>query len=172
MLPLGESAPIFGTGVVTTPTDLRCRMKGGVSGVDAKLVPTAGGSSPTVTWQTTGATAGESMYFTAAQQTLVADLTAATAATVNQVRLAFQTQRFYEKQARGGTRYTEVIKSHFDVVSPDMRLQRPEYIGGGSTPVMINPVAQTAPTSGSNALGQLGAYGVCAPDRDWETTSK
>lgn len=95
---------------------------------------------------------------------LIADLTDATAATVNQVRLAFQTQKFYEKQARGGTRYTEVIKSHFNVISPDMRLQRPEYIGGGSTPVMINPVAQTAPTSGGNALGQLGAYGVCAPE--------
>ncbi|AZL82745.1 major capsid protein [Apis mellifera associated microvirus 6] len=95
---------------------------------------------------------------------LVADLTDATASTINDLRLAFQTQKFYEKQARGGTRYTEVIKSHFDVISPDMRLQRPEYIGGGSTPVVINPVAQTAPTSGSNALAQLGAYGVCAPE--------
>ena len=95
---------------------------------------------------------------------LSADLTSATASTVNAIRQAFQTQKFYEKQARGGTRYTEVIKSHFDVVSPDMRLQRPEYIGGGSTPVIINPVAQTAPTSGSNALAQLGAYGICAPE--------
>lgn len=95
---------------------------------------------------------------------LIADLSDATAATVNQVRLAFQTQKFYEKQARGGTRYTEVIKSHFDVISPDMRLQRPEYIGGGSSPIIVNPVAQTAPTSGSNALAQLGAYGVCAPE--------
>lgn len=95
---------------------------------------------------------------------LIANLSSATAANINDIRLAFQTQKFYEKQARGGTRYTEVIKSHFDVVSPDMRLQRPEYLGGGSTPVMINPVAQTAPTSGSNALGQLAAYGVCAPE--------
>lgn len=93
-----------------------------------------------------------------------ADLSSATAATINDLRLAFQTQKFYEKNARGGTRYTEVIKSHFDVISPDMRLQRPEYIGGGSTPVMIQPVAQTAPTSGGNALAQLGAYGVCAPE--------
>jgi len=95
---------------------------------------------------------------------LVADLSSASSADINDIRLAFQTQRFYEKQARGGTRYTEVIKSHFDVISPDMRLQRPEYIGGGSTPVMINPVAQTSPTSGANALGDLGAYGVCAPE--------
>lgn len=94
---------------------------------------------------------------------LVADLADATAATINDLRLAFQTQKLYERDARGGTRYTEVIKSHFGVISPDMRLQRPEYLGGGSTPVIINPVAQTSSTSGSNALGQLAAYGVCAP---------
>jgi len=94
---------------------------------------------------------------------LIADLSDATAATINDLRLAFQTQKLYERDARGGTRYTEVIKSHFGVVSPDMRLQRPEYLGGGSTPVIINPIAQTSPTSGSNALGQLAAYGVCAP---------
>ena len=92
-----------------------------------------------------------------------ADLTDATAATVNDVRLAFQTQKLYERDARGGTRYTEIVKSHFGVISPDMRLQRPEYLGGGSTPVVINPIAQTSATSGSNALGQLAAYGVCAP---------
>ncbi len=94
---------------------------------------------------------------------LSADLSTATAATINDLRLAFQTQKLYERDARGGTRYTEIIKSHFGVVSPDMRLQRPEYLGGGSTPVIINPVAQTSATSGSNPLGQLAAYGVCAP---------
>ncbi|QXP08091.1 MAG: major capsid protein [Arizlama microvirus] len=95
---------------------------------------------------------------------IYADLSDATAATINDLRLAFQTQKLYERDARGGTRYTEVIKSHFGVVSPDMRLQRPEYLGGGSTPVIINPVAQTSATSGSNALGQLAAYGICAPE--------
>lgn len=94
---------------------------------------------------------------------LVADLSDATAATINDLRLAFQTQKLYERDARGGTRYTEIIKSHFGVVSPDMRLQRPEYLGGGSTPVIINPIAQTSATAGGNALGQLAAYGVCAP---------
>jgi len=92
-----------------------------------------------------------------------ADLSDATAATINDLRLAFQTQKLYERDARGGTRYTEIIRSHFGVISPDMRLQRPEYLGGGSTPVLINPIAQTSPTSGVNALGQLAAYGVCAP---------
>ena len=78
---------------------------------------------------------------------LYTNLSSATAATINDLRLAFQTQKFYEKQARGGTRYTEVIKSHFGVVSPDARLQRPEYLGGGSTPINFTPVAQTSVTS-------------------------
>lgn len=94
---------------------------------------------------------------------IFADLSEATAATINDLRLAFQTQKLFERDARGGTRYTEIIKSHFGVISPDMRLQRPEYLGGGSTPVSINPVAQTSATSGSNSLGDLAAYGTCAP---------
>lgn len=98
--------------------------------------------------------------------TLVCDLTDATAATINDLRLAFQTQKLYERDARGGTRYTEIIKSHFNVVSPDMRLQRPEYLGGGSSPVIVNPIAQTTPSAtptNKNTLGNLGAFGVCAP---------
>ena len=95
---------------------------------------------------------------------LEVDLTAATAATINDLRLAFQTQKLYERDARGGTRYTEIVRSHFGVVSPDMRLQRPEYLGGGSTPVIINPIAQTFSMEGSKPLGELAAYGVCAPE--------
>ena len=71
-------------------------------------------------------------------------------ATINQLRQSFQIQRLLERDARGGTRYTEIVRSHFGVVSPDSRLQRPEYIGGGSTPININPIAQT---SGSGASG-------------------
>lgn len=111
---------------------------------------------------TTAFTGSENLTFASTAQPLYADLSAAGAVTINDLRLAFQTQKLYERDARGGTRYTEVIKSHFGVVSPDMRLQRPEYLGGGSTPVIVNPVAQTSATSGSNALGQLAAYGVCA----------
>lgn len=75
---------------------------------------------------------------------LYADLTAATAATINHLRQAFQIQRLYERDARGGTRYTEIIHSHFGVVSPDARLQRPEYLGGGSTNINFTPVVQTS----------------------------
>lgn len=77
---------------------------------------------------------------------LYADMTTVAAATINQLRQAFQIQRLYERDARGGTRYTEIIMSHFGVVSPDSRLQRPEYLGGGSSYVNFNPIAQTSAT--------------------------
>ena len=79
--------------------------------------------------------------------TLFADLSQATAATINAIRVAFQVQKLLERDARGGTRYTEIIRSHFGVVSPDSRLQRPEYLGGSSVPVNIAPVAQTSASS-------------------------
>lgn len=89
-----------------------------------------------------------------------ADLSDATAATINQLREAFQIQRLYEKDARGGTRYTEVIQSHFGVTSPDARLQRPEYLGGGKDRININPVAQTSSTDTTTPQGNLSGYGT------------
>jgi hypothetical protein len=91
---------------------------------------------------------------------LYADLSTATSATINQLRLAFATQKFLEKQARSGSRYIEVIKGHFNVTSPDARLQRPEYIGGGSSPVNISPVAQTSSTDTTTPQGNLSAIGT------------
>ncbi len=90
---------------------------------------------------------------------LYADLSTATAATINQLRQSFQIQKLLERDARGGTRYTEIIRAHFGVISPDARLQRPEYIGGGSTPININPIAQT---SGTNASGTTTPMGTLA----------
>jgi hypothetical protein len=89
-----------------------------------------------------------------------ADLSDATAATINQLREAFQIQRLYEKDARGGTRYTEVIQSHFGVTSPDARLQRPEYLGGGKDRININPIAQTSSTDATTPQGNLSGYGT------------
>jgi len=89
---------------------------------------------------------------------LVADLSDATAATINQLREAFQIQRLYEKDARGGTRYTEVIQSHFGVTSPDARLQRPEYLGGGKDRINVNPIAQTSSTDTTTPQGNLSGY--------------
>jgi len=94
---------------------------------------------------------------------LYADMSTATNATINALRLSIQTQKLLERDARGGTRYTEIIRSHFGVTSPDMRLQRPEYLGGGKTPINIAPVPQTSGTgaSGTTAgLGTLGAAGL------------
>ncbi len=70
----------------------------------------------------------------------------AQAATINQLRLAFQIQKFYEQQARGGSRYTEVVRSFFGVTSPDARLQRPEYLGGNRIPINVNQVIQQSGT--------------------------
>lgn len=78
---------------------------------------------------------------------------------VNDLRSAFQIQRLLERDARGGTRYTEILRSHFGVISPDARLQRPEYLGGCSTPVNINPVQQTSSTTSVTPQGNLAAFG-------------
>lgn len=70
-------------------------------------------------------------------------------ATINQLRLAFQIQKFYEQQARGGSRYTEVVRSFFGVTSPDSRLQRPEYLGGNRVPINVNQIIQQSGTESS-----------------------
>lgn len=89
-----------------------------------------------------------------------ANLATATPISINDLRQAFQVQRLYERDARGGTRYTEILRSHFGVVSPDARLQRPEYLGGSSTRININPVQQTSGTTDTSPQGNLAAFGV------------
>lgn len=74
---------------------------------------------------------------------LVTDLSNAVGATVNQLRQAFAIQKFYERQALGGTRYIEMVKSHFEVTNPDFRMQRPEYLGGERIPITMNQVVQS-----------------------------
>lgn len=91
---------------------------------------------------------------------LSADLSSATAITINTLRQAFQIQKLYERDARGGTRYTEILRAHFGVVSPDARLQRPEYLGGSSTRIIINPVPQTSNTNTTSPQGNLAAFGL------------
>jgi hypothetical protein len=94
-----------------------------------------------------------------------ADLSSVSAATINSLRQAFQIQKLYERDARGGTRYTEILRSHFGVISPDSRLQRPEYLGGSESPVIINPVVQNSATGSTGAetpQGNLAAYGLAS----------
>lgn len=93
---------------------------------------------------------------------LTVDLDSSSIFTINSLRTAFQMQKFYERLARGGSRYTEVLTSFFGVVSPDSRLQRPEYLGGSSKMMNINPVAQTSSTGDVTPQGNLAAYGVSA----------
>lgn len=91
-----------------------------------------------------------------------ADLDSSSVFTINSLRTAFQMQKFYERLARGGSRYTEVLRSFFGVVSPDARLQRPEFLGSFTKMVNVNPIAQTSATDDTSPQGNLSAYGVTA----------
>lgn len=149
-IPLGTVAPVKGLMAVADSTYQYTN----------NMVSTSGSTNVTLNTPAGVTSALYANHF--APDHLVADLSSATAATINSLRQAFQIQKIYERDARGGTRYTELIKSHFGVTSPDARLQRPEYLGGGSTPVNISPVPQTAPTTaaGETPQGNLAAYGT------------
>lgn len=82
------------------------------------------------------------------------------AVTINSLRQAFQLQKLYEKDARGGTRYIEILKSHFGVSSGDARLQRPEYLGGRRVPINISQVLQTSSTDSTSPQGNTAAYSL------------
>lgn len=108
---------------------------------------------------------------TGANGALYADLSTATAATINDLREAFQVQKMLERDARSGTRYTEIIQAHFGVTSPDARLQRPEYLGGGSSRINISPVPQTSSTDATTPQGNLAGFGTVGFDRHGFTKS-
>lgn len=105
---------------------------------------------------------GQSAFVTsnAKKSGLLADLSDVSAITINGLRTAFQMQKFYERLSRGGSRYTEVLRSFFGVVSPDARLQRPEFLGSFTKMMNINPIAQTSSTNDTTPQGNLSAYGV------------
>lgn len=159
-LPLTGNAPVTGLGILATdntPGLATNNYKQSDESTVSFTTPFAfsGTDNPGMRWKDVGGTK---------YPDLQADLTAVTAATINELREAFQIQKLYERDARGGTRYTEIIKSHFGVTSPDARLQRPEYLGGGSSPINVNPVAQTSesattPQGNLAAIGTLGVNG-------------
>lgn len=93
---------------------------------------------------------------------LIVDTSNTTAITINSLRQAFMLQRYYEIDARGGTRYTEKLQAHFGVTNPDARLQRPEFLGSHSSMMNINPVTQTSSTDSTTPQGNLAAYGLNA----------
>ena len=153
-LPLGTSAPITGIGAASLTA---------YDGADKNAYPTDGTGAVSFNLP---AELNRDLFYVeqdpdnTGYPNIRADLTNATSATINQLRLAFATQKFLEIQARGGSRYIEVIKNHFNVTSPDARLQRPEYLGGGSSPVNISPVAQTSSTDATTPQGNLSAIGT------------
>ncbi len=156
-LPLGTSAPV----VSDTPGYPTFKEVG--SAWHSGTLRAKSTADPTDIEMTTGfgtPTAADELIWMAPG--LKADLSGATSATVNELRQSIQIQKLLERDARGGTRYTELVESHWRVKSPDARLQRTEYLGGGSTPVIVAPIAQTAQTGltgGATPLGNLAAVG-------------
>ena len=154
-LPVGATAPVIGLGSTNQ-----------TYGAGPINVYTTGGTA-TESW--TGnkdASVSGNLYVredpnNAGYPGIYADLSAATASTINELRQSFQIQKLYERDARGGTRYTEIVRAHFGVISPDARLQRPEYLGGGTTPLILNSVPQTSSATGQpTPQGNLAAVGT------------
>lgn len=162
-IPLGTFAPVYGTGKAlgltegTTNLGMRSNTSSGLVSFSAAYNTNVGSVTTTGTQPVNNSSVG---VVQSGVSGLQADLSQAAAATVNQLRQAFQVQKMYEKDARGGTRYIELLKSHFGVTSPDFRLQRPEYLGGGSSMINVNPIAQTSSTDGTTPQGNLSAMGT------------
>jgi hypothetical protein len=151
-LPLGSNAPVTGIGPTAgfgTSTNTYRDTAGNTQTTDSFNI--TANVNMAIHAQTISGSKFPSIY---------ADLSSATAATINQLREAFQIQKLYERDARGGTRYTEIVRSHFGVVSPDSRLQRPEYLGGGKDRININPIAQTSSTDTTTPQGNMSAFGT------------
>ncbi len=158
-MPLGSTAPVLGLGIddaYNVPT------------INQGVTETGGGAA---TYAEGLAVANLTNQFVVEAQTsddsplIFADLSSATASSINDIRLAFQTQRLLERDARSGTRYVETLKAHWGVTSPDFRLQRAEFLGGGSTAINMSPIsqqsAQPSPVEGDH-LGKLAAIGTAA----------
>lgn len=159
-VPLTGNAPIIPTtnnNYATFTNTAASQTAGGI----AVLTP---GNNATIQFNGNWTAGADNLHWTN-QTGLQANLSAASGVTINQLRQSIQIQRLFEKDARGGTRYPEVIKTHFGVISPDFRMQRPELLGTGHSPFNIHPVPQT---SGTGLTGQttpqsnLAAYGTCA----------
>lgn len=154
-IPLSGNAPVYGVdGVnakfqkISNPSILNIATRGGVN---PDLYVVGGPGESGMQWPTKSVMPQSALY---------ADMSDVTSATINSLRQAFQIQRILEKDARGGTRYVEILKCHFGVTAPDFRLQRPEYLGGGTQPVYIKPVEQTSSTDSTTPQGNLAGYGI------------
>lgn len=151
-LPIGDTAPVTGIGVPPTLA---------YAGNGSNIKDVTGNPAQSGNWSSATSFYVQGDGSSSSDLPLIqADLSSATAATINDIREAFQIQKLLERDARGGTRYVETIKAHFGVTSPDYRLQRPEYLGGGSSPVNISPIQQTSETTVDSPQGNLAAMGT------------
>jgi len=162
------NAPIYGLGM-ESPTTYNAGVK---------TVRETGKASPTLwdtpanAWVNYGSLNVRQDPNNAGYPGIYADLASASGLSINALRMAFQTQKMLERDARGGTRYTELVRSHFGVTSPDARLQRPEFLGGRSTPIIINTVPQTSATSAQpTPQGNLSAFAVSSSQNEGFTKS-
>ncbi|UPW41754.1 major capsid protein [Peromfec virus RodF7_16] len=164
-LPLNGNAPlILNPGAAPSVASIGFRYVGDVASTSTDSVRFPSNSIHAATTQSLRAQAyldnASTPFIIDNIQNVYADLSSVSAATINSLRQAFQIQKMLEKDARGGTRYTEILRGHFGVISPDARLQRPEYLGGGSTRINVNPVQQTSATDSTTPQGNLAAYAV------------
>jgi hypothetical protein len=151
-LPIGTTAPVLGIG----------RLDQTYPGTSGTVYETDGSATTTyakwvATHNATNQSAIEEDPNNSGYPNVRADLSNATAATINEFRDAILTQSLYELDARAGTRYTEILRAHFGVISPDQRLQRPEYLSGGSSRITQHPVANTSATA-TEKQGELAAF--------------
>ena len=163
LLPLGNTAPVITmttdvSGVTSSSPSLRFISNTPINNQANVVITPTGSGKGTLNHTTANKDLLNGNLIPA---NLYANLAEATSATINELRLAFQLQKLYERDARGGTRYIEIIKSHFGVTSPDARLQRPEYLGGERIPINIDQVIQTSGTmQGTTPQGNTGAYSL------------
>lgn len=174
-LPLGSSAPVFSRQLDTVSVDTLTPMKlydrngntlrGGTTSAGVLGFPNY---QSTVLQHGYGTVNGGYLALNTGSgtvnQSLYTDLSDATASTINQIREAFAIQRMYEKDARGGTRYTEILQNHFKVFNPDLRLQRPEFLGHSSERVNVITVPQTSSSTSESKQGNLAAYSLTGID--------
>lgn len=156
-IPLGTTAPVITNGQVTKFVAQDTYGSGAKTVVNGSFNGGATGSTQDARFYLPSNSPADGT-----DTNLYTDLTSATAATINALRLAATIQQVYEKDARGGTRYTEIIRNHFGVLSPDARLQRPEYLGGKRIPINIQQIVQQSESSENQYLGQTGAMSQTA----------
>lgn len=165
LLPLGSTAPLIGVNPEAKPSWATTTWIAGVG------KPLAFGIDPSNSNYLYDLTNPSNNINKQQSIGLQVDLSNATASTISQLRQAFAVQRLYERDARGGTRYTEILKSHFGVSSPDGRLQRSEYLGGKRIPINVTQVVQTSSTDSTSPQGNTAAYSLTGDSSDSFTKS-